>query len=115
MAPPAERRTVGYWYLAAVIDVLHMPLVIAMVVLGARWWSGPTYAAVVTVVVVFQVATLGCPIMALTGWLRQKHQPDYEAHWSFTYWLYQKYGRLVGVAVFLFFMLLALAVRVLFF
>lgn len=109
---PAERRgSVGWWYAGMLVDVLHMPLVIGLVVLGATWWSGPVYTTVVTVVVVLQVAVMGCPVMALTGWLKRRHDPGYEAHWSFTLWLYRRYGRAVGVAVFAFFLVAALAVR----
>jgi hypothetical protein len=35
--------------------------------------------------------------------------------WSVTVWLYQKYGRAAGVAVFVFFALAALGVRALMF
>jgi hypothetical protein len=113
-ASPTERSdTIKYWYLAAVVDILHMPLVIAMVVLGATWWNGPVYVGVVTAVVVMQVALLGCPCMALSGWLRRKHDPDYRGGWSLTVWLYGKYGRFVGIAVFAFFLAVALVVRTL--
>lgn len=101
----------AWWYAGLVLDVLHMPLVLAMVLLGAAVWSGPVYAAVVTAVVVVQVALLGCPVMLLTGWMKRKYDPAYEGHWSLTFWLYRTYGRWVGVAVFVFFMALALLVR----
>jgi len=49
--------------------------------------------------------------MWLTGQLRKIHDPDYEVKWSFTAWLYQKYGRWFGVAVFCLFAGLTLLVR----
>ncbi len=107
---PDTRR---YWYAGMAIDLVHMPLVIALVVAGAVWFSGPIFVAIVTIVVVLQVALLGCPCMALTGWLKRKHDPDYEGQWSLTVWLYRRYGRAVGVAVFVFFLGAALAVRAL--
>ncbi len=107
---PDTRR---YWYAGMAIDLVHMPLVIALVVAGAVWFSGPVYFAIVTIVVVLQVALLGCPCMALTGWLKRKHDPAYEGQWSLTVWLYRRYGRAVGVAVFVFFLAAALAVRAL--
>ncbi len=110
--PTARRNTIGWWYAGMVLDLVHMPLVIALVLLGATWWSGPVYIAVVTVVVIFQVATLGCPVMALTGWMKRKHDPTYEGEWSFTFWLYHHYGRWVGIGVFLFFLAAAIVVRV---
>lgn len=95
-----------------ILDLVHMPLVIGMVLFGATIWRGDTYLWVVSVVVILQVATLGCPVMALTGWMKRRHDPTYRQEWSFTSWLYHRYGRLVGVAVFLFFLALATVVRI---
>lgn len=111
----AGRGSIGWWYAGMVLDLVHMPLVIALVLLGATWWNGPVYIAVVSVVVILQVATLGCPVMALTGWMKRKHDPTYQGEWSFTFWLYHHYGRAVGIAVFVFFLALATAVRLLLF
>jgi hypothetical protein len=104
-------NTARWWYAGMLIDIVHMPLVIAMVLLGATMWSGTVYATVVTVVVITQIAVMGCPVMALTGWLKRKHDPEFETQWSFTYWLYQRHGPVVGVAVFLFFLAVALGLR----
>ena len=89
-----------WWHVANVIDVIHFPIVIALVVLGAVYFSGPVFVFLLTLMVVLQVAVLGCPVMWLTGQLRRVHDPDYEVRWSFTAWLYERYGRWVGVAVF---------------
>ena len=98
-----------------VLDLVHMPLVIAMVLLGATIWHGTTYVTVVTVLVIIQAAMLGCPVMALTGWMKRRYDPSYSGEWSFTAWIYRRYGRLTGVAVFAFFLALATAIRFLFF
>ena len=115
MREAPARSTIGWWYAGMVLDLVHMPLVIAMVLLGATWWEGPVYIGVVTAVVILQVATLGCPVMALTGWMKRKHDPSYQQEWSFTFWLYHHYGRAVGIAVFVFFLALATVVRFVFF
>ena len=65
--------------------------------------------------VVLQVAVLGCPVMWLTGQLRKVHDPDYEVQWSFTAWLYHRYGRWVGIGVFAALAALTLAIRILWF
>ena len=92
-----------------------MPIVIALVVLGAVYFSGPVFVFLLTLMVALQVAVLGCPVMWLTGHLRKVHRPDYEVQWSFTAWLYHRYGRLVGVAVFVSLAALTLAVKALLF
>ena len=105
------KNTLRYTYIANFVDILHMPLVIGLVVLGATSWNGPVFVAVVTAVIVIQIGLLGCPCMAISGWLRKQHDPDYEPRWSVTVWLYQKYGPVAGIAVFVFFALAALGVR----
>lgn len=114
-ATPGKRGSIGWWYAGMILDLVHMPLVIGMVLFGATIWQGETYLWVVSIVVIFQVATLGCPVMAMTGWMKRRHDPSHQQEWSFTHWLYRTYGPLVGIAVFVFFLLLATVVRLLFF
>jgi hypothetical protein len=111
--PASRRDTERYMHMAMFVDILHMPLVIGLVVMGALAWWGPVFITILTIVVVIQIALLGCPCMLLSGWLRRKHLPDYEPRWSVTVWLYQRYGVWVGVGVFVFFLLAALGVRAL--
>lgn len=106
-----ERNTERYTYIANFVDIVHMPLVIGLIVMGATAWNGPVFVTVLTVVIVVQVALLGCPCMAISGWLRKQHDPSYEPRWSVTVWLYQRYGPAAGIGVFVFFLLAALGVR----
>jgi hypothetical protein len=108
-APKSD--TIFWWHLANVIDLVHFPFLIVMVVLGAVYFSGPVFAFLITLMVTLQIAVLGCPVMWLTGQLRQIRDPDYEVKWSFTAWLYDHHGRWVGVAVFCFFAALTLVLR----
>jgi hypothetical protein len=112
---PQRRGSIGWWYAGMILDLVHMPLVIGMVLFGATIWRGDTYVWVVSIVVIVQVATLGCPVMALTGWMKRRYDPSFRQPWSFTAWLYRRYGPAVGIAVFVFFLALASAVRVLLF
>ncbi len=113
--PIRHHDTIVWWHLATAIDVVHMPIVIALVVLGAIYFSGPVFVFLLTLMVVLQVAVLGCPVMWLTGQLRKIHDPDYEVQWSFTAWLYQRYGRWVGIGVFVSLATLTLALKILWF
>jgi len=108
-------NTIVWWHLANVIDLIHFPLIIALVVLGAVFFSGPVFVFLLTLMVTLQVAVLGCPVMWLTGQLRKVHDPDYDVKWSFTAWLYHRYGRWFGVAVFVFFAALTVALRIVLF
>lgn len=109
--PPAPVDTRVWWFAGMLIDLVHMPLILLLVLLGATWFPGSVFISIVVVIVMLQVAFLGCPVMALSGKLKQRHDPEYENHWSITVWLYRRYGRGVGVGVFLFLLGLALLVR----
>lgn len=111
LTTPPKSDTVIWWHLANVIDLIHFPILIALVVLGAVYFSGPVFVFLLTLMVTLQVAVLGCPVMWLTGRLRQIHDPDYDVKWSFTAWLYHRYGRWFGIAVFCFFAGLTLLLR----
>ena len=104
-----------YWWLGHVIDLVHMPFVIALVLWGAARFSGELYVSIVVVAVVLQIGLMGCPFMALTGRLKRLHDPSYVNHWSFTVWLYRKHGPLAGIAVFVFFVGIGLALSAFFF
>ena len=104
-----------YWWLGHVIDLLHMPFVIALVLWGAARFSGELYVSIVVVAVVLQIGLMGCPLMALTGRLKRLHDPSYANQWSFTVWLYRKHGPLAGIAVFIFFGGIGLALSAFFF
>lgn len=107
------KNTERYLHMAMFVDIVHMPLVVGLVVMGAIAWPGPVFVGIVTVVVILQVALLGCPCMLLSSWLRRKHDPGYRPRWSVTVWLYQRYGKAVGAAVFVFFLVAAIGVRAL--
>ncbi len=113
--PEEGPNTIVWWHVANAIDIIHFPIVIALVVLGAIYFSGPVFVFLLTLMVVLQVAVLGCPVMWLTGQLRKVHDPSYEVQWSFTAWLYQRYGRWVGIGVFCALAALTLLLRILWF
>lgn len=104
-----------YWWLGHVIDLVHMPIVIVLVLWGAARFSGELYVSIVVVTVILQIGLMGCPVMALTGRLKRLHDPSYINHWSFTVWLYRKHGPIAGVTVFLFFVGVGVTLRALFF
>lgn len=104
-----------YWWLGHVIDLIHMPFVIILVLVGAARFSGELYATILVTTVILQIGLMGCPCMALTGWLKRKHDPEFVNHWSLTVWLYRKHGPIVGVGVFVFFCGIGLALRWFFF
>ena len=89
-----------YWYAGHLLDLVHMPFVLALLVFGKPVLNTTVFTAVVTVIVVFQVATLGCPCVAVSAALKRRHDPTYRSRWSFTAWLYNRYGPVVAIPIF---------------
>jgi len=104
-----------YWHLGHVIDIVHMPFVIGLVLVGAATFTSELYVSIVIVTVILQIGLAGCPCMALTGWLKRRHDPEFVNHWSFTVWLYRRHGPVAGIAVFVFFVSIGIALRYLLF
>ncbi len=94
-------NTKVYWNIGLVLDILHIPLAIAVLMFGPLWLPGIVHLVIASVVVVLQVALLGCPLMVLTTWLRQKHDPEYRLYGSLTHWLYNRFGPAIGIPIFL--------------
>ena len=113
--PRRKIDTKFWWWLGHVIDLIHMPFVIGLVLVGAAWFPGELYVSIVVTAVILQIGLLGCPCVALTGFLKRKHDPDFVNNWSFTVWLYRNHGKRAGIAVFVFFCGVGLALRILFF
>ena len=64
-----------FWWLGHVIDLIHMPFVIVLVLWGAARFSGELYVSIVVVTVILQIGLMGCPFMALTGRLKRLQTP----------------------------------------
>lgn len=99
---PVERQRPTHWWWVGghVLDVVHLPAVLALVVIGWPVLGGPLFTATLTAVVIVQLAFLGCPCVALSTWMKRHHRPDHAGHWSFTVWLYERHGPTVAVPVF---------------
>ena len=100
-----------YWALGHLIDLVHMPFVIVLVIWGSARFTGELYVSIVVTTVALQIGLMGCPCLALTAKLKQLHDPNYISRWSLTVFLYRKYGPRVGIAVFVFFTTLGLALN----
>jgi hypothetical protein len=109
VTPPSG--PIGWWYGGIIVDLIHMPIVLVLVALGASKWNGPVYVGIISAIVIVQVALLGCPVLAITTWMKRKYDPEFPGGWSFTVWLYHRYGRWAGIAVFCFFLVVAIVVR----
>jgi hypothetical protein len=85
----------GVW-----LDRMHLPVVLGVMVLGPLWLPHWLYAVTMALILGSQALILGCPLMLAAHWLRTRYQdePPYSAG-SFTYWLYRKHGRWVGIPV----------------
>lgn len=101
MPVETSSSTRRWWIAGHVFDIVHLPLVVALIVAGWPVLGGPVFVAIITVVVVVQLAFLGCPCVAVSTRMKQRHKPEFEGGWSFTVWLYERYGAIVALPVFL--------------
>jgi hypothetical protein len=108
----AAAGPIAWWYGGMIVDLIHFPIVLALVALGASKWNGPVYVGIISAIVIMQVAFLGCPVLAVTTWMKRKYDPEFPGGWSFTVWLYHRYGRWAGIAVFVFFLVTATVIRI---
>ena len=101
----------AYWVLGHLVDLLHMPFVIGLVLWGSERFPGELYVSIVITTVALQIGLMGCPCLALTAKLKRLHDPNYVIRWSLTVSLYRKYGPTVGIGVFIFFTAIGLALN----
>jgi hypothetical protein len=83
------------------IDRLHMPSFFAFVVLGALWLPLWLVQLIIALLVALQAWLRGCPLTAIS--LKFKRQAGLEQlkARAFVASLYERYGRKVGVVIFL--------------
>jgi hypothetical protein len=80
------------WYLALVIDIIHIPIVIFILIFSKRVF-GAYGAAAPCLMVSSQLACLGCPLTVLSGWLRSFKDPNVDVNkTSITHWAYSHLG-----------------------
>jgi hypothetical protein len=92
-------KLTAYRWLANFLDIVHIPLAIAVCIFGKSWLPKPLWIGILIGTVALQIICLGCPITVFTCWLRRKYDPDYKVTGSITMWLYRRYGRLVGLPI----------------
>lgn len=70
-------KTPPSWIAAEVLDFLHWPLVI-LLVMGWAIVPDRTWLIIMALVVASQAAVKGCPLIKFTNILRRKHDPDWQ-------------------------------------
>ncbi len=88
------------WNVGVFLDFIHIPAAIGVLALGDLWLPRELWVTIAGVTIILQVACLGCPLNIVTSWLRRFYDPSYEAYGSFTHYIYNRFGRKVGLAVF---------------
>jgi hypothetical protein len=89
-----------YVLAAIIIDILHLPLAIAVLLFGHLWMSPAIHASTVIVIVFLQVMCLGCPLTVLSGWLRRKGGQNFAFRGGLTFRLYDRFGPIIGIPIF---------------
>jgi len=93
--------------LAFFIEVFHIAFAVGILMLGGRWLPLQLMTLAVALTVFGQIIFLGCPFTALSTWFIRKECPEYTYTGSLTVWLYRRFGRVVGIPVFGFLLLVS--------
>lgn len=99
----SETKAKLLWTIGVGLDVIHLPLSFAVQIYGSLWMPFWLWVLDISLIAVLQCACLGCPVSIISYRLKSWHDPRQNPliAWSLTYWLYAKYGRRVGVLIFL--------------
>ncbi len=99
-----------YWNMGVALDVIHLPLAIIFFVFGGPILGFQTYVPILIFVVLLQMVCLGCPLSIVIYWLKHQYDPNFKLYGSLTIWLYHRYGKRVGIAIFIACLILSLVI-----
>ena len=89
-------------YLGVGTEVFHLIFFITVLVCGKLWMPGYLVNLAVTITVMGQVVFLWCPLSVFSVYCFHRYNPDVPKTFSITCYLDQRYGRVVGIPIFVF-------------
>lgn len=84
--------------LGFIVEALHLLFAFGVLMFGGLWLPGKVVYTAVTVTLMSQIISLGCPLTILSAYCVRKHIPTYQPA-SLTIYLYRRYGPLVAVPI----------------
>lgn len=92
----------SWLYLGIGTEVFHIAFVVAVLFCGKLWMPGTLVNLAVTITVMGQIIFLWCPLSVFSNYCFRKHDPEMRFIPSISLYLYNRYGRMVGIPIFAF-------------
>jgi len=90
-----------WWALGVTVEVIHVIFVISVLILGRRWLPGYIVNLAIAVTVMGQIIFLWCPLSVLSAYCFRRADPGYRYNPSPTLYLYRRFGRKIGIPIFI--------------
>jgi hypothetical protein len=92
----------GAWLCLGIgTEALHVVFIFAILIFGKLWLSSGLVHLAITITVMGQIIFLWCPLSVLSNYCLRKHDPEMKFIPSLSLYLYTKYGRAVGIPIFI--------------
>lgn len=91
----------AWLYLAIGVEVFHWIFIVGVLICGGLWLPAWLMQLAVTVTVMGQVIFLWCPLSVFSNYCLRKYDPYVAPIPGLTFYLYRRFGRVVGIPIFL--------------
>ncbi len=81
-------------------EVFHVLFIVGILILGKMWLPANLVNLTITITVMGQIIFLWCPLSVFSNYCYRKHSPEMKFKPSLTLYLYGKFGRKVGIPIF---------------
>ncbi len=90
-----------YWlYLGVGTDAFHIVFIISVLVCGRLWMPESLVNLIITLTVMGQIVFLWCPLSVISNYCYRRHNPEMKFIPSISLYLYNRFGRVVGIPIF---------------
>lgn len=91
----------GWLMLGIAIEIFHMAFAFGVLIFGKLWLPAYVVNLAIAITVFGQLIFLWCPLSVLSNYCFRKHNPELKFNPSLSLWLYGKFGRVIGIPIFL--------------
>mgnify|MGYP001163222658 CR=1 FL=1 len=90
----------NWLYLGIGTEVFHIIFFFSVLIFGKLWIPGLLVNLAITLTVMGQIIFLWCPLSVFSNYCFRKHNPEMKFVPSISLYLYNRFGRMVGIPIF---------------
>jgi len=91
----------GWLCLGIATEAFHAVFIVAVLIFGELWLPNHITRLAILLTVIGQVIFLWCPLSVFANFCFRKHDPEGVIRNSITLYLYARFGRAVGIPIFI--------------